>query len=143
MAAAVALLLAGCVQPDGRQFEVEPRETQLDGTGEWGVRLTLDEPFTYDHPGCGPELFALHVATPNGTIRLYDYGQEPMFGACVITEKTLPAGEHEEAFDWNGRTEGRKPDPHEGPRVPEGTYTLHATMRGTNMTAQATVHVSG
>ena len=129
------LLLTGCTSSqtfeDG-EFEVQLTGSPLGpgGRATFDVTFTLEKPLTYTHPGCGPDLFSATVEIGDG-IHLGEYGASPMFGTCAVREQTLPAGSHTATFHWNGH-EGTMDDgaPHDGDRVPAGTYDVVIELRG-------------
>ena len=133
----LCLLAAGCVSPESEMGPVT-LEIELDSAtlapGAW-VNVTVrlenhgDTPFRYEHPGCPPEPFRIEVRAPEGTVELYRYGEEPLFGACAVRPTAVAAGEQMEwTVQWNGYTQGAAPDPHTGPRVAPGAVTVHAWL---------------
>ncbi len=135
MVLAAAFLLSGCASTttyveDDMSVRVTGSPIDENGRATFDVTLTLEEPLTYTHPGCGPDLFSARVQHGEG-IPLGEYGREPMFGPCVIREMTLPAGTHTATFHWNGNDglmDGA--NPHGGKRVPAGSYDVRVELRG-------------
>ncbi len=132
-----SLLLAGCAGP-GTGASDEPQvdlllnaDRERLGAGQW-VNLTVtventgDTPYTYEHPGCPPEPVLGEVPVDGGEpIRLYPYGQEPMYGTCAVRNVTLDPGQQvQTTLNWNGRTQAEQPGPHNGTAVPPGSYEL-------------------
>lgn len=137
VACIASLLLAGCAGPGTGTGDEPPIDLILDAdreqiqAGQW-VNLTVtvenegDEPYTYQHPGCPPEPVQAEVAWDGGEpIRLYPYGEEPMYGTCAVREVTLEPGQQVQiTLNWNGRTQQDQPEPHNGSEVEPGSYEL-------------------
>lgn len=154
--AALALVLAGCLAPSSGGPDLEASASVDDATlepGEW-VNVTYhltnrgEADYTYKHPGCPPARVDATARGPGPAVELYRYRNDSLAGTCMIRNVTVEAGETlSGTVNWNGRADGDAPDPHDGSRVPAGTYTVTAELvradDGPTFPANVTVEVRG